>query len=154
MQLEKPLGYLLGQTMRIFRNKLIEKFRQHDIDLTFDLVVILFEVRDNENMTQQDLSEIIHKDKSAILRQVNTLLDKRYLVRLPDKSDKRKKNLILTHKGYQMLAQAKAIGLALSNELLEGVSDEEFLTFFRVLTKIRKNSEKEESAKLVDKNNH
>lgn len=141
MQAEKPLGYLLGQTMRIFKSKLSEKFRQQKIDLTFDLVVILFEIGDKENMTQQELSEIIIKDKSAILRQVNTLIEKRYLVRLPDKSDKRKKNLILTHKGYQMLVQARAAAITLSNELLQGVTDEEFLSFFRVLNKIRKNSE-------------
>lgn len=142
MQTEKPLGYLLGQTMRIFKSKLSEKFRQQKIDLTFDLVVILFEIGDKEDMTQQDLSEIIIKDKSSILRQVNTLIEKRYLVRLPDKLDKRKKNLILTHKGYQVLTQARATAIALSNELLEGVTDEEFLTFFRVLNKIRENSEK------------
>lgn len=142
MQTEKPLGYLLGQTMRIFKSKLSEKFRQQKIDLTFDLVVILFEIGDKEDMTQQDLSEIIIKDKSAILRQVNTLIEKRYLVRLPDKLDKRKKNLILTHKGYQVLTQARATAIALSNELLEGVTDEDFLTFFRVLNKIRENSEK------------
>jgi DNA-binding MarR family transcriptional regulator len=144
MQLPKPLGYLLGQTMRIFKHKLTSKFKANNIDLSLDFFLILLQLYNREDVTQQDLSNQLQRDKSIVLRQVNTLLDKRIVVRLPDKIDKRKKNLILTQKGYELLLEAKEISRNLSDELLAGLSETEVNSFFKVLQTIQENSGLEE----------
>lgn len=90
-------------------------------------------------MTQQDLANHLIKDKSVVLRQINSLIEKRYVVRLPDKHDKRKKNLILTQKGVETLSVMKEIGKKVSDELFYGVNDKDIEGFKKVFDKIEEN---------------
>ncbi|WP_423130380.1 MarR family winged helix-turn-helix transcriptional regulator [Gaoshiqia sp. Z1-71] len=140
MSSQKPLGYLLGKTMRVYRNKMTGKLKENELELGLDQFLILLQLNAREDVTQQDLANHLQKDKSIILRQINVLLEKRYVVRLPDKKDKRKKNLILTQKGSETLQQALQIGRTLSEELLSGISQEEIHIFEQVLQKIQENS--------------
>lgn len=144
MSLEKPLGYLLGHTVRIYKNKLTSKLKENDAELSFEQYMILLQLRAREDLTQQDLANHLQKDKSIILRQINALIEKRYVIRLNDKVDKRKKNLIMTQKGYEALAISKAIAKKLSDELLSGVDSEDLQVFEKVLDVIRQNSGIEE----------
>lgn len=144
MSLSKPLVYLLGQTMRVFKHKLKSKFKENKIDLSLEHYVILLQLNHNENATQQDLANRFQADKSLVLRQIGALIEKRYVVRLPDKDDKRKKNLILTQKGHEILMKAKEIARFLSDELLEGLNDKEIDIFLKVLQTIQENSGLEE----------
>ena len=140
MSSQKPLGYLLGQTMRVYRNKMTSKLKENELELGLEQFLILLQLNAREDLTQQDLANHLQKDKSIILRQINVLIEKRYVVRLPDKNDKRKKNLILTQKGSETLQQALHIGRKLSEELLTGISQEEIRVFEQVLQKIQENS--------------
>lgn len=140
MNTQKPLTYLLGQTMHMVKLRLISAFRENGIELSLDQFIILNQLSQNENITQQDLSNHLQKDKSIILRQINVLLEKRYVVRLPDKYDKRKKNLIITKKGDDALTFSKNIAQQVSRELLQGITDEELKHFENVMEKIQKNT--------------
>ena len=126
--------------MRVYRNKMTGKLKENELELGLDQFLILLQLNAREDVTQQDLANHLQKDKSIILRQINVLLEKRYVVRLPDKKDKRKKNLILTQKGSETLQQALQIGRTLSEELLSGISQEEIHIFEQVLQKIQENS--------------
>lgn len=59
---------------------------------------------------------------------------------MTDKEDKRKKNLILTKKGYDMLVFAKQVAREVSEELLTGVTAEELMHFEKVIQKIQDNT--------------
>lgn len=139
MQLEEPLGYMLGQIIRIFKSRLIARFKESNIELSHEQFVILLLISSNEDMTQQDLANHLIKDKSVVLRQINSLIEKRYVVRLPDKHDKRKKNLILTQKGVETLSVMKEIGKKVSDELFYGVNDKDIEGFKKVFDKIEEN---------------
>lgn len=139
MSLEKPLGYLLGHTMRVYKNKLMAKLKENNAELSFDQFIILHELNSREDMTQQDLANHLQKDKSIILKQINTLIEKRFVVRLSDKDDKRKKNLIMTQKGHESLVLAKEIGKKLSTDILSGINSEDLQIFQKVLREIREN---------------
>jgi len=144
MELNKPLGYILGQSLRVFRNQLAFEFKDKGIELSFDQFVILHILNSDCDCIQQDLANQLQKDKSIIVRQINCLLENQFVVRLINKEDKRKKNLILTKKGFEILNQMKEIASELSTKLLTGVSENELETFRNVLRKIQKNGGAEE----------
>jgi len=144
MESNKPLGYMLGRSLRVFKGQMISKFREQDIELTFDQFVILHMLNADCDLIQQDLANQLQKDKSIIVRQINILLDSQYVVRLANKADKRKKNLILTKKGFVMLNQMKAIASEVSGKLLSGITDPEMEIFRKVLGKIQENAGAEE----------
>src|SRR5665648_457984 len=139
MESSKPLGYILGRSLRVFRNQLAFEFKEKEIELTFDQFVILHMLNSNCDLIQQDLANQLQKDKSIIVRQINCLLENQYVVRLTNKEDKRKKNLILTKKGFEILNQMKEIASELSGKLLSGISETELEIFRNVLGKIQEN---------------
>lgn len=137
--MEKPLGYILGQIKRVYSNKLMARFKENNVELSLDLYIILFHIEINEEITQQLLADYLQKDKSFIMRQINSLTDKKYVARTWNRQDKRKKNLVLTKSGHEKLAVMKTLARNVSNELLSGVIDEDQRTFERVIDIILRN---------------
>ncbi len=117
----KPLTYMMGNTMTLIKSKIISRFKTEEIQLTLDHYVMLQLIEKKEDITQQDLANHFHRDKSIILRQMNYLINNRYVARIQDENDKRKKNLILTKVGFDELEKARKAANDISNELLEGV---------------------------------
>jgi len=150
---EKPLGYYLGQTLHLVKLRLIAEFKEKQVDMSFENFLLLHFISEHEDLTQQDLANHFQKDKSIVLRHINALIDKRYVVRLQDKEDKRKKNIILTKKGYDALTYSKKIAKDTSEELLTGVTDEEFANFKNVLKKIKANTGLEDTSCTLGKGN-
>lgn len=118
----------------------MSRFKENDVDLSLEHFIILNQIDLHDDLTQQDLANHFQRDKSIILRLINSLIELRYVVRLQDREDKRKKNLMLTKKGYDMLVFIKKIAHDVSTELLTGVSPEEILTFENVINKIQLNT--------------
>jgi DNA-binding MarR family transcriptional regulator len=137
--MKKPLGYILGQTKRVYSNKLVAKFKENNVELSLDLFIILFHIDLNEEITQQQLADHLQKDKSIIMRQIKILTDKEYVVRSWNKQDKREKNLVLTKSGHEILALIKSLAVNVSEELLSGVNEEDKNAFERVIDVIVKN---------------
>ncbi|GET33489.1 hypothetical protein PbJCM13498_23520 [Prolixibacter bellariivorans] len=145
MSTEQPLCHLLGQTVRIYKNKLFTKFKENDIEITFEQFAILNLLYSGKDFTQQDLANQMQKNKSIILRQINSLLDKNYVERTRDDQDKRKKTLILTKKGISTLSQTRQLGNKVLDELFLGISENELSVFRHVLEKLMENSESHDS---------
>lgn len=139
MPLNKSLGYMLGQAMRVYKIQVLSELKIQELELTFEQHVILHMLNSGSDLIQQDIANQLQRDKSIIVRQVNGLLDKQYVVQLTNKKDKRKKNLILTKKGYDILTLTRAISDRVSDKLLAGIDDHELQIFQNVLTKIREN---------------
>lgn len=140
MNSEKPLTYLLGQTFNLMRLKLKESFKENNLDLSMEQYVMLNLISHKENLTQQDLANHFQKDKSLILRHVNTLIEESYVDRKTDDIDKRKKILIMTQKGEQVLESLRKVARKVSDELLEGVTEKEKEIFQSVIEKIQNNT--------------
>jgi len=135
----KSLGYLLGRSLRVFKGRVAEEVKNMDFELSLEQYVILYMINSSGDLIQQDLANHLQKDKSLIVRQIDGLIEKQYLVRLTNKEDKRKKNLILTPKGLEKMNQMNELVMEVSRKLLSGVSDSDYATFRSVLNKIQEN---------------
>ncbi len=144
MESNRQLGYLLNKTLRIFKSQITSEFKNQGIELTFEQFVMLRMLYANCDMIQQDLAHVMQKDKSIIVRQMNGLLDEKYVDRLTNTEDKRKKNLTLTNKGIEILEKIKTISNDLSDKLLSGVTESEYEIFKKVMLKIQENGGIEE----------
>ena len=144
MESRKPLGYMLGQSLRVFKSQMVSEFKKKEIELSFEQFVILHMLNSNCDLIQRDIATQLQKDKSIIVRQINGLLEKQYVVQRINKNDKRIKNLILTVSGFEILNQAKAIADELSEKLLTGIPETDLEIFRGVLLKIQENGGVEE----------
>lgn len=140
MKTQEPLTYLLGQTMKLVRYKLMAKFKENNLDLTLEQFVVMHYINENSASTQQDLANHFLRDKSIITRQINTLIDLDFVMRTQDDDDKRKKHLKLTTQGLEIFELMKAKSVEVSSELLDGISQEELIHFENVIAKIQLNT--------------
>ncbi|HPE77877.1 MAG TPA: MarR family winged helix-turn-helix transcriptional regulator [Draconibacterium sp.] len=139
MSFETPLGYVLFKTKRVYSHKLMTKFKENEVDLSLDLYILLFQINANEYVTQQELADHLQKDKSVVMRQINVLIERGFVVRSWDVNDKRKKNLVLTGSGRKKLEEAVEFARSVSDELFAGVSVDEKLVFDNVIQRILEN---------------
>ncbi len=140
-----PVSYMLGKTLKAFKNSIMTEFKENNVELSFELFVTLHILSsENENPTQQDVANHLQKDKSFILRQINTLINKQYVVRSLDDQDKRKKKLIITKKGEETLSFLRDIGKDVEQKLLSGIDKKTLTLFCGVLEKIQENAGLEE----------
>ena len=146
MESSKVLGYMLGQSLRVFKNQMLSEFKEKEIELSLEQFVILSLLNSNCDLIQRDLACQLQKDKSIIVRQINCLLENQFVVRMTNKEDKRVKNLILTKKGFELLNQMKEIASEVSRKLLTGISENELEVFQNVLLKIQENGGVEDEA--------
>ncbi|OJH39074.1 MarR family winged helix-turn-helix transcriptional regulator [Cystobacter ferrugineus] len=105
--------------------------------ITFDQYVLLAALSDTEAPTQSDLADLLGRDKSAVLRQIDHLEEEGLVTRVADPDDRRKKTLVLTRSGSQVHAKARALVESIMGEALHGISSQDIQTLTRVLTRIQ-----------------
>jgi MarR family transcriptional regulator, transcriptional regulator for hemolysin len=141
---ELPLGMIVGRMMNeMFR---VLKKRTNEIaktKLTIEQFGLLHAINfNNDEVIQQDMAEIMGKDKSSIYRTVDFLEEKGLVRRVVDKNDRRKNFLMITRKGEAVIEQYLEIEFKLINELKEGLCTSDIDTFYNVIKHIRNNAEK------------
>ncbi|MGD8427162.1 MAG: MarR family transcriptional regulator [Balneolaceae bacterium] len=139
MSTHNPFGNRIGLTIKALVRKINACFSHHDIDLTIGQMVILKLLNEDDGLRQHSLSEILNKDKSAVLRQINCLEKKHFLIKTPDPEDKRMKKLVLTKPGLKTLKNALKIENILLERVLDDIDEQDLKTFYNVLQEIQEN---------------
>ena len=134
-----PLGMVVGQMMhemlRVLKKRDIE---QAEVILSIEqhAVLHILNVR-NSDVILKDMADAMGKDKSAILRIIDVLEKKELVRRVVDLKDRRKKYLMVTKKGEQVIEKFLEIEAELRTELKEGLTKEEMRTFYKVVSHIK-----------------
>ena len=139
---EQPFGFIVAETVRSIAKKLMSRLREHGFSISMEQMAILHFLNSNNELIQQDVADFTGKDKSAILRQIDFLEENKYVVRVADPIDRRKKNLVVTKKGAELHQDFTKIDIEVGQELMDGIKQEDLGTFLRVLAKIKANAEK------------
>jgi len=133
-------GKMMREIIRVLKKRTGE---QAFIKLTIEEFILLNTIHNNDvDVIQKDMAYMLGKDKSSILRLIDSLEDKNMVRRVVDVSDRRKNCLMVTKNGEKGLNDYVVIGSKLIQELKQGVTEEEMITFYKVVNQIRANSEK------------
>ena len=133
-----PLGLVVVKMLKpMFCVLEMRAAKQTDIKLTMPQFVLLFTIsEEKEEVILKDMAEKLGKDKSAILRMIDLLEKKELLRRAVDQNDRRKNQLLVTKKGERLIAEFRNVEFELNCELLEGLSDADMQTFYKVVNHI------------------
>ncbi|WP_167855515.1 MarR family winged helix-turn-helix transcriptional regulator [Hymenobacter fodinae] len=128
--------YTLEQAIKAYR-----KLCQHNLDavaddLTVDQALTLIVLEKYPALSQQQIAELVFKDKASITRIIELLTQKGLLTRDIHPQDRRKFALSITTQGKHILAHL-ADTIALNQQTaLAGLADEEIRQFHQTLQKI------------------
>lgn len=134
------MGRMMQEVVRVFKKR-TENQPFGEIRLSPEQVSMLHALSKlEEEVIQQDLAEMIGKDKSAILRLIDTLEEKGLVRRVASQDDRRKNYLMVTKLGLRAIDHYMSIVSIIMDELQRGLSLEEVEIFHKVINSIWSNA--------------
>lgn len=94
------------QTQSSYRQAIHRKIREHNIDVTFEMLHLMRCLATEGKINQQELADKMYRDKSSLSYLIKNLEKRGFIRREEDKKDKRNKLVVFTEDGeklYQLI---------------------------------------------------
>jgi DNA-binding MarR family transcriptional regulator len=142
-EMKNSLQFKLGSVTRAVFKKMNGELVHEGIPVLAEQIPVLMIVYFKEDyMTQQDIANVLQKDKAGIQRSVQTLHKDGFLKIESDLVDKRKNMISLTPSGKFVCEKVQALAISFNSQIMDHFTEAEqktFLSFLdRVLTAIEK----------------
>lgn len=123
------------------------RLKKYKVELTPEQFLLLDILWNEGPMSQQNLADIMQKDKNSITKLVDALERKDFIVRKRDVNDRRSNIVHITPKAEQLKTGAKEKGIFLLDQVLKGISEDELRGFLITLNKMSENMTSEADEK-------
>lgn len=123
----------------MIKNKAQKLLSEINYDLTFEQIIVLHILKDEEGMNLTTIAERADRERTTISRMVDGLEKRNLVVRIPDKIDKRQKLLYLTKLGRDRIQDLEPIGELLLGKMYKDISDDEVKESLSTVTKMIQN---------------
>ena len=128
----------LGQLTASYKTNIRKRFKEHNIDLTTEMLQVLRFLWMKDAVKQQEIADSIHKDKTSLTYLIDNLTRRGLLERKEDSTDRRNKIIVLTEKGKQLQTLIEPWIEELFDSAVVHVSKEELETAIRVFRAVNK----------------
>lgn len=137
---------LLGTTVGKLRNRLHRLMKQRyaaeaDVKMTVEEFILLSMIGARTDQILQNISLATGKNKSVVMRMIDSLERKGLVRRTVNPDDRRENLLAITALGETVVNQYHDIEKRLSAELLEGISPDKVNAFLEVAEAISRKTE-------------
>jgi len=134
---KKPLSRLLISLTKKYLSVFSQQTSGLDID-RYQYVLVIIE-DNHEQLSQQELAEDLHVDKSYVVTIVNYLETNGYVRREKNQKDRRQQLIKLTDKAREVTPKIREVTERLNQKSLEKLTDKQIETFIQVLNQIDAN---------------
>ena len=131
---------LNGKVSSAINRKLLRNFRVNGIELTPDQWTVLLFLSEKDGVTQQELCNATYRDKPSMTRLIDNMERMNFVVRIPDKKDRRNNLIHLTKHGRDVEDKARFFANKTLKEALRGLTLEELRISQEVLRKVFSNT--------------
>ena len=139
-EMPDTLGFMIVHTGKLLLKAINVTFAGISKEITFEQMGVLYFLSRNngkKDMIQQDIAEIMDKNKSAVLRSVDILEQKGFVKRVPAAGDRRKNVVALTDNGKRVIDKMHEFFLEQDTTLKEGIGEAELSICMKVLSRIQ-----------------
>lgn len=109
----------------IITHKTMHRRYLDKLGLFFGQPRLLYQIKKNPGLSQNDLVELLDVSKEAVSTSVRRLEKKRFITRKIDEKDKRKNLLFLSDKGLEILDEVWSVQTETYSLLLDPLSEDE-----------------------------
>ncbi|ACU62967.1 MarR family winged helix-turn-helix transcriptional regulator [Chitinophaga pinensis] len=102
LELARDLSRALMEMRNYMRQHLQVRIKENNIDVSFELLEILGVLYRQDGINQQEIADILIKDKSSITYLIDSLTKRDLVERKEDENDRRNKLIYLTENGKHM----------------------------------------------------
>jgi len=128
----------LAMTVKDIQRALKRFAAGSSIDIPAESLGILLTVHYSDTDTiQQDIADIVKKDKSAVLRQIDNLEKKNLVQRIVEPNNRRQNIIRITDEGINLVNEINKKLNEIQTLLSEGLKADDLVTFYKVLGHFR-----------------
>ncbi|KYP14475.1 MAG: hypothetical protein A1D16_21135 [Flavihumibacter sp. CACIAM 22H1] len=138
-KLNASFFYLLERAIKTYRQMAQRTISEEYGAITIDQLLVLQAMKDQPELTQQQIAVVVFKDYASITRIIDLLVRKGFLHRSGHPTDRRRFELRLTQEAEDLLQQVHPRILKNRKIALDGITEEEILIARKVLAKISEN---------------
>lgn len=131
----QPIGFMIKQINNVYEKDLNERLRTIGITASQCAVLDYLFHTSREEVSQRDVERALNLKNPTVTGLLKRLDEKGYILCVPNASDKRKKNIYLTEKAYDIQRRMENDRRKLDRELTRGMTKRE-------VAALRKNLEK------------
>ena len=136
---EHDFTKLINTVHITFRQFFQQKFKEHNLDLTIEMVQVLRQLWEKDGINQQEIADAVEKDKTSLTYLIDNLSRRNLVERKEDPDDRRNKIIYLTEEGHKLRERL----LVFVNEMFElvgkDIPEKEIQDVNKILEKIVKN---------------
>lgn len=136
---DESIGRLMAQSLKWLVKDLKLSFNKNGLNINFPQFALLNLISSKDDLILNDIAVFTGKDKSAIMRHLDHLEESKYIIRVPNIEDRRKKNIVMTKNGYLAVEQGKEIEEEVIANVFAEIEEKDIEIFKSVLLRIIKN---------------
>ena len=136
MILVKQAGVYVNILNCKLKKHLSEVFKKNGVNLTAEQYLVMDTLWNEGTLTQQAIAFIIQKDKNSVTQFIDNLEKKGLVARSVSKDDRRVNNIVVTKEGMALKDSTKQLAIETMEKALEGIPEQDVLTFVDVLKKV------------------
>lgn len=136
---ENSVGPWLGKTVKLLEYFLHEKFKEHNLDLTKEQMIVLKKLHDKDGLSQNELAFLTLRNKSSLTRLLSKMEKKDYITRRQCKADKRINHVYITEVGENIFKSTQPALHEMISRMEQNISDSEKQQIIKTLKKIQSN---------------
>ncbi len=137
----KNFGAYIDRTIKVIKLNYLKAFKEAGIDLTTEQWVIMDSLYKNNGVSQTDLANGSFKNAPTVSRIIDLMCKKNLTTRQRFENDRRRYKIFLTEEGQATYEKALPIVEELRRQGWEGLSDEDYEVFLRIMNQIFQNFE-------------
>ena len=132
----QPIGFSVKQINNVYEKELNEKLRQIGITASQCAVLDYLFHTSKEEISQRDVEKHLSLKNPTVTGLLKRLDEKGYILCVPNATDRRKKNIYLTEKAYDIQRRMEADRRKLDRELTRGMTKREIAALRKNLDKL------------------
>lgn len=135
----KNFGAYLDRTLRKVRLDMGRRLTAVGVDITPEQWIILSSLHETDGQSQTELGDGSFKNPPTVSRIIDLLCKKGFAERRPDAADRRRHRIYLTALGKETVKKALPAVMATREKGWQGLSDEDYVTFLRIINQVFRN---------------
>lgn len=130
----KSIGKWVSVIYRKFQMDINKELKKYE--LASSQYIFLVQLYQNDGVSQDYLSKLLHIDKSSAARAIKFLENNNFVIRKVNSNDKRSYNIYLTEKSFDIKDDLFDILEEWNRKLTQSLSDDDYQVAYRLLSQM------------------
>ena len=141
MMLIKEIAVYVNILNSRIKKYFIDKLQENKIDITPEQFLVLDILWEKQSLSQQNIADIIQKDKNSVTKIIDSLEKKQLARRVMDQRDRRVNKIELTEKAIALEEKVTKVAIEFMNDAINGIDKQDLDIFVNVMRQIKDNLE-------------